>query len=239
MTPEQFQRQTGISDKSLTLFKQWYGLLSRWNRKINLVASASIHDFWLRHALDSWQIVALLPDAESVRTQTLLDMGAGAGFPGLALAIGLKESGHKESGRKESGRKESAHKNNQATQITLVEANAKKCNFLRTVIRELDLPAKALQARMETLHAPSLTKKPYDIITARAFAPLPKLLGYSLPFWHTNTVALFSKGENWQAETTKARKLYNFDLSTTKSQTNENAMILQITNLRRKEGAGQ
>lgn len=213
MTPEQFQRQTKLSDATLALYQIWYALLSRWNKKINLVAPATIHDFWLRHALDSWQVVDLLPAG----TKTVLDMGAGAGFPGLAMAIALK-------------RKPDA----QEAQITLVEANGKKCNFLRTVIRELNLPAKVVQARVEDCEPPQ-TEKAYDVITARAFAPLPKLLEYNLPFWGAHTVALFPKGANWQDEVRAARKLFKFDLTTTNSQTDETAKILTITNLQRKD----
>ncbi len=210
MNAEQFQRQTNVSRETLELYQIWYNLLSHWNKKINLVAHSTIHDFWLRHALDSWQVVGLLPKS----TKTVLDMGAGAGFPGLALAISLK--------------------NIPNAQITLVESNGKKCNFLRTVIRELGLPAKAVQERVENLN--STKEHQYDVITARAFAPLPKLLEYSLPIWSDKTTAIFPKGENWQTELDEARKHYTFDLTTTKSQTNDQAMILQVTNLQRKAG---
>lgn len=211
MNAEQFQRHIAsgqnVSRETLDLYQMWLNLLSHWNKKINLVAHSTIHDFWLRHALDSWQIVGLLPED----TKTVLDMGAGAGFPGLALAIGLKD-------------KPGAH-------IDLVEANGKKCNFLRTVIRELNLPAKAIQTRVEHFEPP---KQPYNIITARAFAPLPKLLEHSLPFYSKNTLAIFPKGENWQVEVTEARKTYDFDLKTTESQTNADAKILTTKNLRLK-----
>jgi len=202
MNAEQFQRQTNVSRETLELFEHWYNLLSHWNKRINLVAPSTLHDFWLRHALDSWKIVELLPK----RTKTILDMGAGAGFPGIALAIGLKD-------------KSGSH-------IDLVEANGKKCNFLRTVIRELGVPAKATQVRVE-----SFEHQPYDVITARAFAPLSKLLDYSHPFWSENTQALFPKGENWQREVDVARTEYDFDLTTIDSQTNENAKTLTVTNL--------
>ena len=134
-------------------------------------------------------------------------MGAGAGFPGLALAISLKSTPD--------------------AQVVLVEANGKKCNFLRTVIRELNLPAKAVQTRIE-----NFDPQDFDVITARAFAALPKLLEYSLPFWVDKTTALLPKGENWQSEVDAAHKVFDMDLGTTPSQTNENAKILTIKNLR-------
>ncbi|MCF6219874.1 MAG: 16S rRNA (guanine(527)-N(7))-methyltransferase RsmG [Robiginitomaculum sp.] len=202
MNAEQFQHQTNVSRETLDSYQIWYDLLSRWNKKINLVAPATLHDFWLRHALDCWQVVGLLP----AHTKTIIDMGAGAGFPGLAMAIGLKAV--------------------PGANIMLVESNGKKCNFLRTVIRELALPATAVQERVE-----NLPPAPYDIITARAFAPLPKLLGYSLPFWGAQTTALFPKGAHWQDELTAAQNTYDFTLTTTNSQTADNAKILTITNL--------
>lgn len=212
MNAEQFQQQTGVSRETLEHYQMWYSLLSRWNKKINLVAPSTLHDFWLRHALDSWQLVELLPDGRNA-AKTVVDMGAGAGFPGLAMAIALRDT--------------------PGAQITLVEANGKKCNFLRTVIRELNLPAKAIQTRIENFELPE-AEKPYDVITARAFSPLPKLLDYSLPFWSSRTTALLPKGENWQAELDAARKIFDFDLETTPSQTSDQAMILKVTNLQRK-----
>lgn len=209
MNAEQFQQRTGVSHETLEHYQIWYDLLSRWNRKINLVARATLHDFWLRHVLDSWQLIGLLPKD----TKTVLDMGAGAGFPGLAIAIALNELGETPD----------AH-------ITLVESNGKKCNFLRTVIRECALPATAVQSRIENLEA-----KPYDIITARAFAPLPMLLEYSLPFFAPATTALFPKGETWQSEVETAQANYSFDLKTTNSLTADNAKILTITNLTARE----
>ena len=171
MNAEQFQRQTNVSRETLEMYQTWLNLLTHWNKRINLVAHSTLHDFWLRHALDSWQVVGLLPE----NTKPVLDMGAGAGFPGLAIAIALKDRPD--------------------TKITLVESNGKKCNFLRTVIRELNLPAKAVQARVESLELPK-EEQHFDVITARAFAPLPKLLKYSLPFWGKETVAILPKGEN-------------------------------------------
>ncbi len=202
MNAAQFQTQTDVSRETLARYQTWFDLLSRWNKKINLVAPTTLHDFWHRHALDSWQVVELLPP----NIKTVLDMGAGAGFPGLAMAIGLAD-------------KPGAH-------ITLIEANGKKCNFLRTVIRELALPAKAVQERVE-----NLPPAPYDIITARAFAPLPKLLAYSQQFWGKQTTALFPKGAHWQDEVKAAQDRYDFTLTATPSQTAENAKILTIKNL--------
>ena len=222
MNADQFVRQTEVSRETFSRFQTWYDLLSHWNKRINLVSPATLHDFWLRHALDSWQIVGLLKP----NTKTVLDMGAGAGFPGLALAIGLME----QNGGIDS---EGASAEGSSAEVTLVESNGKKCNFLRTVIRELSLPAKVVNDRIETL-----PPEPFDVITARAFAPLPKLMAYSLPFFGQESFALFPKGANWQAEVSAAKQDFEFDLSTTPSQTDEVAQILHITNLREKSSNG-
>jgi 16S rRNA (guanine527-N7)-methyltransferase len=142
LSPRDFMDRADISAETLDL----YHLLTRWNIKINLVGQSTISNFWLRHALDSHQLIADLP----ADTKTIIDLGSGAGFPGIALAIHLRDI---------SGAK-----------ITMVESNGKKCNFLRTVIRELSLPATAVQGRAE-----EITPEPYDVVTARAFAPLPRL----------------------------------------------------------------
>lgn len=224
MNAEQFQRhisqEENVSRETFALYQQWLDLLTHWNKRINLVSPTTLHDFWLRHALDSWQLVKLLPK----NTKTVLDMGAGAGFPGLALAIALKNKQDVPEANGERSDRPGIQN------VTLVESNGKKCNFLRTAIRELALPATVHQERVE-----NMPPEPYDIITARAFAPLPKLLDYSLPFWGKNTLALFPKGENWQNETKAADKSHIFDLTTIDSQTNEVAKILRITNLQRAE----
>ena len=203
-----FAQKTHVSQETLAAFSHWHAQLAHWNTKINLVAPASLHYFWLRHALDSWQLFAHLPNS----TSTLIDLGAGAGFPGIAMAIGFKHHGHMNA------------------KITLVEANGKKCVFLRTLIRELGLPAHVQQNRIEDLPA-----QKFDVITARAFAALPKLLSFSLPFLGANTVMIFPKGEHWQKEVKAARQSFTFDLKTTPSQTAKAAMILHITNLAARE----
>jgi 16S rRNA (guanine527-N7)-methyltransferase len=218
MNAEQFQRQTNVSRETLEMYQTWLNLLNHWNKRINLVARSTLHDFWLRHALDSWQVAELLPQDAKGATKTVLDMGAGAGFPGIAMAIALRDT--------------------PKAQITLVESNGKKCNFLRTVIRELNLPAKAVQTRIENFEPPKAEER-FHVITARAFAPLPKLLKYSHLFWGKETVAILPKGESWQAEVDEARKTYDFDLETSKSQTNADAKILTFTNLKKHLGKEQ
>jgi len=183
-------------------FQAWKDLLDRWNEKINLVSKAAIGDFWTRHALDSWQLWPLVPE----NTQSILDLGSGAGFPGLALAIGCKRAGQ-------------GH-------VTLAESAGKKANFLRTVIRELDLPAKVWADRAEKMPPQS-----FDLISARAFAPLPRLLTYAQPFWGQGTQALLLKGEKVHDELTQASESWIYHVYEFPSQSDSQGVILQISEL--------
>ena len=128
------------------------------------------------------------------------------GFPGIAMAIGCKQAGR--------------------GQVLMVESAGKKANFLKTVIRELDLPAKIWADRAENLPA-----QPYDVITARAFAPLPKLLTYAQPFWGKHTTALLLKGQTAQAELTQAQKHWSFHVETQVSRSDETGLVLKLTDL--------
>lgn len=198
----QFANEPGVTPAVLDDFERWHDLLARWNAKINLVSQTALEAFWFRHACDSWQLTAHLPrDAK-----TILDLGSGGGFPGLALAIYCK---HTENG-----------------QVTLVESAGKKANFLRAVIRDLSLPAIVQSERAE-----SLEPKPYDVISARAFAPLPRLLGYAAPFWAEDTQGLFLKGQAAEAEIAAARENWSFDSRLSESKTDPEASVLILTKL--------
>ena len=196
-----------VSRETFGTFLKWKSLLTHWNKKINLVSQATLDAFWTRHALDSWQLIEYLPEG----TNRVLDLGSGAGFPGLALAVFLKEQ--------------------PAARVTLVESNAKKANFLRTVIRELELPAQVLAVRAESLVGLEASGATPEIITARAFAPLPKLLAYAQPFWGAETIGVFPKGACWREEIKAARQKHSFGLEAYPSLTDSHARILQIKNL--------
>lgn len=212
-SPEQFQKDTDVSRETMALYIQWYNLLTHWNKKINLVSSTTISDFWRRHALDSHQLFSCLPK----RDVSILDLGSGAGFPGLALALSLKHS----------------CKDAPIGRVTLVESNGKKCNFLRTVVRELSLPANIVQDRVEGFA--QMNSEAFDVITARAFAPLSKLLGYSEPFWGGATLGIFPKGRGWQDEIESAEGQWLFDVETRQSQTAEDAKILLVSALKSRD----
>jgi len=202
---EDFARDSNVSRETLADYQAWRALLLKWNRKINLVSPTALGDFWRRHALDSWQIWPAIPDTAS----NFIDLGSGAGFPGLAMAIGCKSRGQ--------------------GSVTLVESAGKKTAFLKAVIRELNLPAIATSERAENIEPEA-----YDIITARAFAPLPRLFSYAQPFWGEGTIGLFLKGEAASEELTQASKEWRYDVETIPSRSDVTGCLLKITELRRR-----
>lgn len=202
---EDFARDSNVSRETLGDYQAWQALLLKWNRKINLVSPTALDDFWRRHALDSWQIWPHIPE----NIKNFIDLGSGAGFPGLAMAIGCKARG--------------------LGHVTLVESAGKKTSFLRTVIRELDLPATATSERAEKIEP-----KAHHVITARAFAPLPRLLSYAQPFWGEGTIGLFLKGEAASEELTQSSKEWTYDVETIPSRSDSTGCLLKITELRRR-----
>jgi 16S rRNA (guanine527-N7)-methyltransferase len=207
-TAQDFANRDDVSRETFEDFQKYEALLTKWNRKINLVSPKAAQNFWGRHALDSWQITQYMTDAH----HECLDLGSGAGFPGIAAAIYLKQRGQ--------------------GSVTLVESAGKKASFLRTVIRELGLPAKVWADRAEKL-APHA----YDLITARAFAPLPRLLTYAHPFWGEGTTALLLKGERVEEELTQSAQMWIYEAAQHVSISDSTGVVLQINALRPKADA--
>jgi len=200
---EDFARESYVSRETLVDYQLWHSLLLKWNKRINLVSPTALYDFWRRHALDSWQITPHMPGKPSIS----IDLGSGAGFPGLALAIAAK---HK---------REDHH-------VTLIESAGKKASFLRTVIRDLNLPAQVISQRAEELPA-----KTYDVVSARAFAPLDKLCKYAQPFWGKETIGLFLKGQNVDDELTEANKSWKYNVERITSVSDSTGCIVKVTGL--------
>ena len=207
-TKADFAKATGLDEAVVEDYAHWGATLQKWNKRINLVAPSTLDDYWHRHAYDSWQIIPHVVDT----VESVIDMGSGAGFPGIALAIEMKSRGH-------------GH-------VTLVESAGKKVNFLRSVIRDLQLPATVLSERAE-----SLTPQAFDLVSARAFAPLPKLLAYAHPFWAQHTRGLFLKGQGLAGELLEAQKDWAFSHRAHKSLTDDMASIVEITQLGRLSAA--
>ena len=147
-------------------------LLRRWQTIKNLVGAGTLDAVWTRHIADSAQLVPLLPEA-----RTWADLGSGAGFPGLVIAILLRER--------------------PGARIHLIESNNRKCAFLREVARETGAPAEVHTGRIEDV-LPTLAE--IDALSARALAPLPQLLVWGKRLIHAGTTGLFLKGEEYAAE---------------------------------------
>jgi 16S rRNA (guanine527-N7)-methyltransferase len=205
VTREEFELETGVSRETSEAFDQWRKLLIEWSEHTNLVGRSTLDDFWERHALDSYQLLDLIPET----TNQIVDLGAGAGFPGIALALGLQ------------ARQSNGH-------VTLVDSVSKKMEFARQVIERTNAPASTKAIRVETMEG----DKCIDVVTARAFAPLHKLLGYAFPLLKNGALGLFMKGRHYQDELTEAYKHWTFDLEVIPSRTSD-GVILSIKEVKR------
>ena len=173
VTPEDFAKQMNVSRETLAALSAYVALLEKWQLRINLISPASLPDIWQRHIFDSAQLLVYLPEMRPGAPRRILDIGSGAGFPGLVLAI------------------------LGAGQLQLVESDQRKSVFLQTVIRELGLSATVVNHRIESLPACYP-----DIITARALAPLPKMMQLIEAQMHPGLTCLFLKGAKAEEELT-------------------------------------
>jgi 16S rRNA (guanine527-N7)-methyltransferase len=184
-------------------------LVRKWQSSINLIAPSTVGEIWRRHVADSAQLVALFPDS-----RRWLDLGAGAGFPGLVIAILLAGSG--------------GH-------VHLVESNTRKCAFLRQAIRLTEATATVHQGRAESLL--TTWRLPIDRITARALAPLSDLFALAAPLMQTGTPGAFPKGRDFEIEIAEASKSWDFDLIKHQSRINGDGVVIEVTRLVRKAAA--
>lgn len=199
---EGFAAATGASPAQMADLERFRILLGEWNERMNLVGPSALEAFWGRHAYDSAQLLALAPEA-----MTWADLGAGAGFPGLVLAVLLKDR--------------------PGAQVHLVESMAKRCRFLQAVIDDLALPAQVHNARAESL---SLS---VDIVTARACAPLARLLEFAWPYLEKGATGLFLKGQDVDAEMAEATISWDFRAELLPSVSDPSGRILRVKGLRR------
>jgi 16S rRNA (guanine527-N7)-methyltransferase len=194
----------GVSRETSAKLDLLVAELLRWQRIKNLVGPATLAEVWTRHIADSLQLVDLAPGAKR-----WVDLGSGAGFPGLVIAIAGAERG---------------------VEVHLVESNARKCAFLRHVARLSGAPATVHEARIEDVIASFRGQA--EVVSARALAPLGTLLAWTEPLLTTGTIGLFPKGRDVSAELTLAAKSWRFDTEMVPSRTDSEARILRITHLR-------
>jgi len=190
-----------VSRETLDRLEGLVALLRRWQRIKNLVAPSTLDHVWQRHILDSLQLIGLAPAA-----LRWIDLGSGAGFPGLVVAAAI------------AGR--------DGASVHLVEANGRKAAFLRTAALELGLPVTVHAARIED--ASGSIAEGFDVVTARALAPLPRLLPLISPFVARGAVALLHKGADFAAEVAEARTEFGFDLVEHPSVSDPAGRILEV-----------
>ncbi|UWR68474.1 16S rRNA (guanine(527)-N(7))-methyltransferase RsmG [Phaeobacter inhibens] len=193
-----------VSRETYDRLKHYESLVKKWSPKINLIAKSTLDDVWDRHIVDSVQICQRIDFP-----QTWLDIGSGGGFPGVVVAILAAERAPD-------------------CVITLIESDQRKCAFLRTAIRECGVKAKVMSERIEKV--PPMAA---DIISARALADLTTLLGFAERHLQPGGIALFSKGIQWKKEVDNARSQWQFDLKSTNSWTEPEAVVLEIRGVTR------
>jgi 16S rRNA (guanine527-N7)-methyltransferase len=190
-----------VSRETWARLDQFVALLIRRQKTLNLVAASTLPQIWTRHVADSLQLLALAPTARK-----WIDLGAGGGFPGLVIACALAETS--------------------GAQVHLVESKQKKAAFLRDVAAALSLPAIVHMRRIEEFVADNAQS--FDAVTARALAPLDKLLGYAIPLLKTGAVGLFPKGRDVAAELTQASKSWRIKFELIPSKTDPHGRILLV-----------
>ena len=206
ITGDDFQRETDVSRETLERLEAYVALLTKWQSALNLVGSRSLSDVWHRHVLDSAQLI----DLATAKARIWVDVGSGAGFPGLVLAIlGVGD-------------------------VYLLEKDARKCAFLREAIRVAGAQAHIVENRVEEIVEMDPIERPFSrphVITARAVAPLGRLLPMVAPLCGPDTICLFPKGQDVEYELTAIAKYPNIDVDKLPSRTAPGAAILRIKGL--------
>ena len=196
MTEEEFFRHSAVSRETADKLRLYADLLKKWQPKINLVGPATLPDLWRRHFLDSAQLFPHLPEGP------VLDIGSGAGFPGLVLAV-MRGPG--------------------AAPVHLVESDMRKCAFLREAARLTGASVMIHTARIEAL-------KPFEIsaVTARALASVSVLLTLVEAFLKPGVQCLFLKGEKLEDELTEVGKDWKMTANRIPSVSDPNGFILSL-----------
>ena len=200
MKKTDFTNKLNVSRETLNSFREYESLLSKWNKKINLVSKTTLVDIWNRHFLDSGQILNYVNASGKI----WVDVGAGAGFPGLVVALLLRD------------RKINCD-------LTLVEKNTKKVFFLNEVIRNLNLKVKVVNNCIDCIEPLNA-----DILTARAFSELKDLIQIANQHRKEKGICLFLKGENYKLELDKTLNYWFFDYDVFDSLSNSSGKIIRV-----------
>jgi 16S rRNA (guanine527-N7)-methyltransferase len=204
--PEDFAEAFNVARETIHRLERYAALLAHWQKSTNLVASVTLPRLWSRHFADSAQIRGLAPEA-----RLWLDLGSGAGFPGLVVAI--LQTGQP------------------GFRMHLVESNHKKCAFLAEVVRETKAPVDIHAMRIEQLGESAHRLEPH-VISARALAPLPRLFELAQPSFGPQTRGLFPKGREAEAEIEAARMAWDFAATLHQSVTSTDSHVVEVRALR-------
>jgi 16S rRNA (guanine527-N7)-methyltransferase len=194
------EHSSELNDVPRETLDRFAALLLRWNRTVNLISAKDESLLWDRHIGDSLQLATLMVP----RPDRAIDLGSGAGFPGLILALAT------------------------GVPFDLIEADKRKAAFLLEAARITEAPVQVHAARIEAVQIP-----PAPLITARALAPLPKLLSLAAPLLSPGGTCLFLKGANAKAELTHAATQWHMQVRSVPSRTIPDACILRISHLSR------
>ena len=208
-SPAAFAQAFAVSRETLDKLVTYEVLLRRWQKTINLVAPSTLPTVWERHFADSAQLASHRP----LHAKHSVDLGSGAGFPGMVLAIMDSEK--------------------RATRHILIESDSRKAAFLREVARGTRVTVDILCGRIESaeIHAKVGV---VDCVTARALAPLPRLVELAAPFFGPSTLGLLSKGREVTAEIGDAKLAWDFDIELKPSVTDPDGRVVLLTALKRK-----
>jgi 16S rRNA (guanine527-N7)-methyltransferase len=198
---------TPVSRETAAKLQVFVDKLLHVSQHINLVARSTMPNIWLRHVADSLQLLPLAPDAKC-----WVDLGSGAGFPGIVIACALADR--------------------PGAQIHLVESIGKKAAFLRDAVHELQLPAVVHAVRIEDFVKNFSDRA--DVVCARALAPLDDLLALAHPLMKTGAQGLFHKGQDVEGELTRASKYWKIDADQVPSKTSPEGRIVVVRGLRRR-----
>lgn len=199
---EQVLKSYDVSRETTQALDAYVAQLLRWQTVKNLVGPSTLSEVWSRHVADALQLLTLAPEA-----RTWIDLGSGAGIPGLILAIAGKERG---------------------IRVTLVESNTRKCAFLTEAARLTGAPATIRNGRIEAVIGDAVET---EIVCARALAALDQLLDWSAPLLKSGTIGLFPKGRDVQAELTQASTRWRVTYDLVPSRTDADARIVRVTAL--------
>lgn len=202
---EDFAKTFDVPRETIHKLTRYAELLAHWQKSTNLIAPSTLPALWSRHFADSAQLRNLAPEA-----RLSMDLGSGAGFPGLVVAI------------LQAGRP--------GFRMHLIESNRKKCAFLAEIARETAAPVDIHAMRIEELAQSPQRLKP-DIVSARALAALPRLFELAFPFFGSDTRGLFLKGREAEAEIEDAGREWSFDYRLHPSLTSAGASIVEVTRL--------